>query len=118
MLFMFVPVFFLLSFFFFFFFNDTATTEIYTLSLHDALPIARMRNRNVEIRVDMRRVSPKNDNAVRENDSFLDVVRDDEHGACWNLVPEPELQKFASKRLGRKHIERRERLIHKQHFRL
>src|ERR1044071_10521482 len=27
--------------FFFFFFNDTATTEIYTLSLHDALPICR-----------------------------------------------------------------------------
>src|ERR1039457_3657874 len=27
--------------FFFFFFNDTATTEIYTLSLHDALPIYR-----------------------------------------------------------------------------
>src|SRR2546425_7885637 len=41
--------------FFFFFFNDTATTEIYTLSLHDALPIfilsatgdqARRRRRN------------------------------------------------------------------------
>src|SRR2546428_6123014 len=28
-----------LSHLFFFFFNDTATTEIYTLSLHDALPI-------------------------------------------------------------------------------
>src|SRR5215510_12228011 len=27
----------------FFFFNDTATTEIYTLSLHDALPISRRR---------------------------------------------------------------------------
>src|SRR5256885_9460163 len=27
----------------FFFFNDTATTEIYTLSLHDALPILRHR---------------------------------------------------------------------------
>src|SRR5260221_5376404 len=27
--------------FFFFFFNDTATTEIYTLSLHDALPISK-----------------------------------------------------------------------------
>src|SRR2546430_7630298 len=26
---------------YFFFFNDTATTEIYTLSLHDALPISR-----------------------------------------------------------------------------
>src|SRR5579875_4175693 len=29
-----------LFFIFFFFFNDTATTEIYTLSLHDALPIS------------------------------------------------------------------------------
>ena len=28
-------------FYFIFFFNDTATTEIYTLSLHDALPIYR-----------------------------------------------------------------------------
>src|SRR5437879_8895373 len=27
----------------FFFFNDTATTEIYTLSLHDALPISMLR---------------------------------------------------------------------------
>ena len=40
--------FFSLSFFFlfclFFFFNDTATTEIYTLSLHDALPISVLKN--------------------------------------------------------------------------
>src|SRR6202045_5530610 len=33
------PAFRPLSSLFFFFFNDTATTEIYTLSLHDALPI-------------------------------------------------------------------------------
>src|SRR5258706_52180 len=32
----------LLATFCFFFFNDTATTEIYTLSLHDALPISRV----------------------------------------------------------------------------
>src|SRR2546422_5264946 len=32
-----------LPYFFFFFFNDTATTEIYTLSLHDALPIYAVR---------------------------------------------------------------------------
>src|SRR5258706_12733075 len=32
-------------FVFFFFFNDTATTEIYTLSLHDALPICPSRTR-------------------------------------------------------------------------
>src|SRR2546429_2711948 len=32
----------------FFFFNDTATTEIYTLSLHDALPISGVRERGVD----------------------------------------------------------------------
>src|SRR2546422_5373296 len=32
----------------FFFFNDTATTEIYTLSLHDALPIYRVRDGALE----------------------------------------------------------------------
>src|SRR2546430_7016796 len=36
--------------FFFFFFNDTATTEIYTLSLHDALPI--FRRAGLAMRVD------------------------------------------------------------------
>src|SRR2546429_5311798 len=34
--------------FFFFFFNDTATTEIYTLSLHDALPISREQELDVD----------------------------------------------------------------------
>src|SRR5436305_6307281 len=37
--FLFILCLFLYLFIFFFFFNDTATTEIYTLSLHDALPI-------------------------------------------------------------------------------
>src|SRR5215211_9412386 len=36
----FLLLFFFAFFYFFFFFNDTATTEIYTLSLHDALPIS------------------------------------------------------------------------------
>src|SRR2546430_13203378 len=35
----------------FFFFNDTATTEIYTLSLHDALPISDHRSRVGDLRV-------------------------------------------------------------------
>src|SRR2546430_11586535 len=33
----------------FFFFNDTATTEIYTLSLHDALPISLVKHADVLI---------------------------------------------------------------------
>ena len=40
--------FFFFLFFFLFFFNDTATTEIYTLSLHDALPIL-MKMKNLRI---------------------------------------------------------------------
>src|SRR2546422_4048508 len=35
---------------FFFFFNDTATTEIYTLSLHDALPISEIRLHTAQFR--------------------------------------------------------------------
>src|SRR2546422_7646891 len=39
-----------LCYFIFFFFNDTATTEIYTLSLHDALPICLYGDLSEEIR--------------------------------------------------------------------
>src|SRR3712207_7700637 len=35
---------------YYFFFNDTATTEIYTLSLHDALPICRLRRGRCAVR--------------------------------------------------------------------
>src|SRR5205809_7824516 len=43
-----------LSFYFsFFFFNDTATTEIYTLSLHDALPISHRRHDRREVADDL-----------------------------------------------------------------
>src|SRR2546430_8074191 len=44
----------------FFFFNDTATTEIYTLSLHDALPISRRHLRRPgSQRGDLRRHAPQ-----------------------------------------------------------
>src|SRR5580765_2033737 len=36
--------------FYFFFFNDTATTEIYTLSLHDALPICLIGRHHAQVR--------------------------------------------------------------------
>src|SRR2546427_896444 len=44
--------------FFFFFFNDTATTEIYTLSLHDALPISAGLRLPKPAPVEIRAVSP------------------------------------------------------------
>src|SRR5947207_11630055 len=42
----------------FFFFNDTATTEIYTLSLHDALPISPWRKVRTLSPRPLRRFSP------------------------------------------------------------
>src|SRR5687767_12764149 len=38
---------------FFFFFNDTATTEIYTLSLHDALPISKEWNNSLKTKLSL-----------------------------------------------------------------
>src|SRR3712207_7951902 len=57
----------------FFFFNDTATTEIYTLSLHDALPICRPAARRRMIGADRaNRTGVPFD--VRENgDDLVDV---------------------------------------------
>src|SRR2546422_58263 len=42
----------------FFFFNDTATTEIYTLSLHDALPISRRPGRDLPLHLPRARAIP------------------------------------------------------------
>src|SRR3712207_6406444 len=44
--------------FYFFFFNDTATTEIYTLSLHDALPIFTMQKLDPYVNVDPGTMNP------------------------------------------------------------
>src|SRR2546430_12463513 len=55
--------------FFFFFFNDTATTEIYTLSLHDALPISHRGRRRERLRV-----------LHGAHDPPVDVADEDEHG--------------------------------------
>src|SRR2546430_14269009 len=50
---------------FFFFFNDTATTEIYTLSLHDALPISgEVRVISAHIEVAMTRQVEQDDAAI------------------------------------------------------
>src|SRR5438067_13115271 len=64
---------------FFFFFNDTATTEIYTLSLHDALPIFH-RRRRVRTRaagpdgVGCSREQPRSEEHTSELQSRFDLV--------------------------------------------
>src|SRR5947199_10393309 len=58
---------FILFFFFFFFFNDTATTEIYTLSLHNALPIS---------------LHTKRQNLFQELDAVIHLLMEAKH---WGL---------------------------------
>src|SRR2546430_12991151 len=79
----------ILSFSSFFFFNDTATTEIYTLSLHDALPISPPKqimdwfriigNRSGENRPRMTRIRRINTGLIRANPSHPRDPRSEEH---------------------------------------
>src|SRR3990170_8665935 len=63
--------------FFFFFFNDTATTEIYTLSLHDALPIcstsppAKLRERSYATRTLRRGRSEEHTSELQSPDHLV-----------------------------------------------
>src|SRR5207249_11441186 len=63
----------------FFFFNDTATTEIYTLSLHDALPISAA-DRSLQLRaeiqprIEFRRLAAERDRkSTRLNSSHVSI---------------------------------------------
>src|SRR5438045_7510997 len=61
-----------------FFFHDTATTEIYTLSLHDALPICERRNRSALVPGRVRPTggqdrSPEDRKSTRLNSSHLGI---------------------------------------------
>src|SRR5258706_3011935 len=62
-------------FVFFFFFNDTATTEIYTLSLHDALPISRAPDAPRQALVG----GLEHGIARRLEDGLVDRLRSEEH---------------------------------------
>ena len=54
----------------FFFFNDTATTEIYTLSLHDALPISSLAQlRSLPF------------DRLKIDRAFIAELKEEEHGA-------------------------------------
>src|SRR2546423_15624424 len=62
----------------FFFFNDTATTEIYTLSLHDALPISHVRS--LRPRLDLRERSGGDELALSADaPAPLERARSEEH---------------------------------------
>src|SRR2546429_3222810 len=73
----------------FFFFNDTATTEIYTLSLHDALPISTFRNHNTEIKDNISKNNAllaylSRSGRTRKEDGGLSIVAQDRKSTRLN----------------------------------
>src|SRR2546430_7674039 len=65
---------------FFFFFNDTATTEIYTLSLHDALPISPISYPSPSLQPQEWRAAPPAPQPGRSSHrTSLDAHRSEEH---------------------------------------
>src|SRR2546426_2938489 len=91
--------------FFFFFFNDTATTEIYTLSLHDALPIllreGKLDDRFIEIEL-TQAVMPMIEVLTPQGMEGMEFNRSEEHTSelqspC-NLVCRLLLEKKKNKR--------------------
>src|SRR5437588_12238835 len=74
---------FLFLFLFVFFFNDTATTEIYTLSLHDALPILEYDDKGIDYLISkwyqptnrpFRMCQPRSEEHTSELQSHSDLV--------------------------------------------
>src|SRR2546429_7009961 len=66
-------------YFIYFFFNDTATTEIYTLSLHDALPICEGAARHGRHGRGVPRVRPRATGARGDQDAPARGARSEEH---------------------------------------
>src|SRR5258708_21400275 len=78
-----------------FFFNDTATTEIYTLSLHDALPISpragaprrrRARQDGARSRRPTRRAALRAPRARRESEEHTSELQSPDHLVCRLLL--------------------------------
>src|SRR3989442_14956453 len=77
----------------FFFFNDTATTEIYTLSLHDALPIFQLADGEASLMPDDRRRRPVRDDVVRSEDHTSEL-QSRPHLVCRLLLEKKKLQLY------------------------
>src|SRR2546430_3777369 len=70
----------------FFFFNDTATTEIYTLSLHDALPILRRAQPAAAPTDNWPRTSPACANPARRSEEHTSELQSQSNLVCRLLL--------------------------------
>src|SRR5256885_12948647 len=83
---------------FFFFFNDTATTEIYTLSLHDALPICAQRavdRRRPGLRLHAR--WPAEQHALRRSEEHTSELQSPCNLVCRLLLEKKKVTDWANR---------------------
>src|SRR5690348_18058475 len=106
------------SLFSFFFFNDTATTEIYTLSLHDALPISGGGGRELAVPARVPGVAGNPDHAVRAAARHAQTRRSEEHTSELqspvHLVCRLLLEKKKQKHKHPKPITNKTQTVHKR----
>src|SRR5947208_10194116 len=74
-----------------FFFNDTATTEIYTLSLHDALPILRVRSAGLTLSTSA--MGPFPSAAAPRSEEHTSELQSPDHLVCRLLLEKKKKQK-------------------------
>src|SRR5260370_2100042 len=86
--------------------RKNAVNRIDQLEEVGAFAVARMRNVNFEVRVDVRGVASENDDTVGEDDGFFDIVSDDENRARGNVVAEPELEDLTAEGFRGEDVER------------
>src|SRR5438876_4389489 len=82
----------------FFFFNDTATTEIYTLSLHDALPICGRRRRHHRLPRGRRRGSRRRPRGKR-SEEHTSELQSPVHLVCRLLLEKKKNRQYYRKNL-------------------
>src|SRR5436853_799010 len=95
----------------FFFFNDTATTEIYTLSLHDALPIFDAPAARQGRRLARRAARGRAQGAHRRSEEHTSELQSLRHLVCRLLL---EKKKNINPKIG-KHITLHTRTAHQSH---
>ena len=61
-------------------------------------------------------MAAQNDDAVGQQNGFLNIVGDEENAAGGNFLAEPQLQQLAAQVLGGENVERGKRLIHEKDF--
>src|SRR5258708_15186015 len=88
----------------FFFFNDTATTEIYTLSLHHALPISMSELRLEELpmlddRTEAYRILREAGPLVRRSEEHTSELQSPDHLVCRLLLEKKKLLDFTDQSL-------------------